>query len=51
MGFTGDAARGSRPRLAGVGPKKMHRALPGGQMASSPTFMSSRASSDSGASG
>lgn len=30
-GFTGEAALGSRPSLAGVGPKKTQRAFPTGQ--------------------
>jgi hypothetical protein len=45
-GFTADAARGSSPWLAGVGPKKMQNALPGGQYANSPTSISVRASED-----
>ena len=33
MMFTGEAARISLPSEAGVGPKKMQKALPGGQIA------------------
>lgn len=47
-GKTGDAARGRASMLAGVGPKKIHSALPGGQYAISPTSMVSRAVPSSG---
>ena len=43
MGSTFEAARGLASVLAGVGPKKMQIARPGGQYAISPTSMSSRA--------
>ena len=38
--FTGLAARGLSPLLAGVRPKKMHSAFPGGQYAMAPTSTS-----------
>jgi len=45
---TPDAARGRSSVLAGVGPKKMQSAVPGGHQAISPTSMSSRAEESSG---
>src|SRR3972149_5872802 len=42
--FTRLAARLSSPRLAGVGPKKMQNAAPGGQYAISPDCTTTRAS-------
>ena len=44
MTFTGEAARGSVPALAGVGPKNTQSARPGGQYATSPISITSRAS-------
>jgi len=46
-GLTALAGRISLPRLAGVWPKKMQNAVPGGQYASSPSETISFASSDS----
>ena len=43
MGLAAEAALGLSSLLAGVGPKKMQKALPGGQKASSPTSMTSLA--------